>query len=204
MKIEFAITDEKTVINETVKLGLQITGLVLDQSKEDIVARCKDVLGRVVPQSGASQQPSWAWSAFDEMNHDGFPRFSVTATTRVNESDIFQLDDRIRQINDIEKNIQVRVFNKDVSVPLYQLREAESDLRLSLLERADNEAKKIGSAKVRKIVIMKPEDVDMRFQSKGFAATSYAAATDSPHGGSSFGASQKIVLSAIVTVEKAS
>lgn len=186
MKIKFSLTDETTITNTTVKITTWLNGVVANQSRDALEAKCLETAKKLFPEA------KWAFSDFT-YNPDGLT-FRVQASTRIDSTQNDQLAEKAKTAS-TNGDINIAIQNIDPSIPLYEKRAAESDLRLKMLTKAKEEAGKLGG-EVSEIAFEEPNPVNFR-------AATYAAsmAFDSAGGAPALGHSEKINLSATVTVE---
>lgn len=187
MKIKFEIADEKTINNQTVKITAQISGVINDRDRGALEQAAKDLAEKLVPDA------SWAFSNFQFLP-DGFT-FRITATTRIDSSQNDQLEQKAKAVSD--SKLTITMHNPDVSIPLFQRREAESNLRIALIEKANAEATKLGG-KVSSIVFHESNAIPMTSNSYRAAATMEAVGAGAPKG---LGHSEKIQMTASLVIK---
>lgn len=192
MKVSFTLNDEKTVTNTTVKIIVAISGTINGESRKDIEARCDEIAKKIFPDV------KWAFSNF-KYNGDGLT-FTVSASTRIDATQNDQLASKCAEASNDSTRIAIQTI--DASIPTHDIRTAESDIRINLIKLADEEAKRLGG-KVQK-VLFNPSYTDNYSNSRGggrmmleTAGASYAA----DNSGSQLGHSEKIVISAEVSVK---
>lgn len=187
MKIKFDLTDEVTITNTTVKVTIYITGVINGQERPALESSALDLANKFFP--GAN----WAFSNFT-FQPDGFT-FGVQASTRVDASLNDQLEQKAADLN--ERGIlTLQIFNIDTSIPLFQKRDAESDLRLSIIEKARSEAKKLGGV----ISSIEFKELGARDGFNGGARMAASYSLESAPGGG-LGQSEKIYLTAKVEID---
>jgi hypothetical protein len=189
MKITFDLTDEKTITNDTVKLAVLVTGAVAEQSR-DVLETAADAITKQLVNK------DWSFSNFT-YSTDGFT-FSVTASTRIPAQENDRLAERAAQLGTRGK-ITITLTDADPSIPLHQKREAESNLRVSLIEKAKTEAEKLGG-KVDAIAFSRANSQALR---GAMMASSYSLSNDATGGGLegvSLGHSEKMALTASIAV----
>jgi hypothetical protein len=193
MKIRFDLTDEVTITNTTVKLTAWVNGVINGQDRPTLEASALELVKKLFPDA------KWAFSNFT-FQPDGFT-FRVQASTRIDATENDQLDKRAAAISDTGK-LTLQISNLDASIPLFQKREAESNLRVSLIEKAKLEATKLGG-EVKSITF--GEVGSQAYANNGRAMiASYAMESAVAKGGGadgvSLGHSEKILLSATLVV----
>jgi hypothetical protein len=194
MKIKFDLTDEVTITNTTVKLTCWISGVINKQNRPTLEKNSLELAKKLFPDA------KWAFGDFSYMP-DGFS-YRVKATTRIDATQNDQLAKRAKDVSD-QGVLTIQVQEADTSIPLHQRREAESDLRLALIEKAKTEATKLGGT-IRKLEFGAAGSMD--FSNRGIQAASYAVSATAKGGGAdgvSLGQSEKIFLSASIVVDTA-
>lgn len=192
MKIKFDMTDEVTITNTTVKISAWIQGVVNGQERSALEAQALELAKKLFPDA------SWAFSNFTYP--DGFT-FRVQATTRIDATQNDQLAERAKAISETGK-LNLIINTIDASIPLHQRRAAESDLRVSIIEKAKAEAAKLGGS-VSEIEFSDAHVRDITSNSMR-ASASYALESTAKGGGAdgvSLGHSEKIYLAANLTID---
>lgn len=193
MKISFDINDEKTVTNTTVKLTAWISGQVGEDDRSKLEKRARDVVEKFMPNRGSDGTLKWAYSDFSYINNGMM--FRVQATTRIDSSLNDQLEEKAKLASD--RQTEIRITDLDASIPMHELRAAESDLRVKLILLAQAEAKKLGGS-IAKISFGHPGRVPS-------SAATYASMVSNSgkaagYEGTELGHSEKISLKASVVV----
>lgn len=193
MKIKFEMTDEVTITNTTVKVTAWVNGVINGQERPALEAASLDLVNRLFPDA------KWAFSNFT-FQPDGFT-FRVQASTRIDATQNDQLDQKAAALSEQGK-LTLLINNIDPSIPLFQKREAESNLRIALIEKAKEEAKKLGG----EVTVVEFGEVGSKqFANHGrgtMMAASYSL--ESAPGGSdsvSLGHSEKIYLEATIQIQ---
>lgn len=194
MRITFDLTDETTITNTTVKITAILRGTIAGQDRPQLEEKALEAAKRLFPDA------RWAFSNFN-FSPDGLT-FSVVATTRIEASENDRLDERAKSASD--ENMKIQIQNMDPSIPEFEIRKAESDLRLRMIKLAKDEAEKLGGS-VKKT---KFQAYNMAGFSNSKSATYTAArgfaleAAGAPGDGiPTLGHSEKISLTASVSVE---
>lgn len=187
MKIKFDLTDEKTVTNTTVKVNTTVRGTINGETREQIEARCLTAVKKVFPDN------QWAFSNFN-WNADGLT-FSVAASTRIDAIKNSGLNDLAKAASD--QNTKVGIQSIDASIPQHDIRRAESALRENIIMIAQKEAEYL-SGKVVKVDFSEAPMNSMR-SSATMKAASYLE--DAGVGSASLGHSEKVTMTATITVE---
>jgi hypothetical protein len=122
----------------------------------------------------------------------------VTATTRIPANENDRLAERAAQLG-MRGKITIQLVEADPSIPLHQKREAESNLRVTLIEKAKAEAVKLGGT-VEAIAFGRANSQAMR---GAMMASTYAlesTTNDAMGGGVSLGHSEKMAMNATITM----
>lgn len=197
MKIKFDLSDEITITNQTVKVTAMITGVVGKSDRKALEDKANELAKKLFPDA------DWAFSNF---RYSGFT-FTVNATTRIDSAQNDQLEVRADEISDAT-DLAIQILDLDTSIPLHQSREAESDLRVALIEKAKAEAVKLGGT-VSDVVFGQPRAQAIA-RGAMMAAASYMESAKGPAGvmgdagpagGAGLGHSEKITMSANILVD---
>jgi len=191
MKIRFDLTDEVTITNSTVKITAWINGVINGQDRPALEEASLEMVKKLFPDA------KWAFSNFT-FQPDGFT-FRVQASTRIDATQNDQLEQKAAKLSEQGK-LTLSIYNLDPSIPLFQKREAESNLRVALIEKAKAEAAKLGG-RVSNITFT--EAVSQQFANNGramMASASYSLESVGAPASASLGHSEKIYLSANITV----
>jgi hypothetical protein len=193
MKIKFELTDEVTITNTTVKLTTWITGVVNGQDRPALETQALDLAKKMFPDT------KWAFSNFTYMP-DGFT-WRVMASTRIDATLNDQLDIRAESLS-TKGQLTISIQNIDANIPLHQKRDAESDLRVALIEKARNEAEKLGGS-LKRIDFNDAASFSVSNARGGGYAASYMESTAKGGGadGVSLGHSEKINITAVIVVD---
>lgn len=184
MKVTFNIEDETVVTSNTVKVIALVTGQVGDEDRAQHEQRAKAITKSFL-------DADWAYSNFTYASNG--MTFSVSATCRV-PSDVNEgLNAKAAEVSDRHTTLSIQ--NLDLSVPSRDLNAAASRLRKRMLDRAQEAASELGNFEVSEIAFSE----QVRGGSKAmFSNATYAL--DSGPGSDALGHSEKISLSAEVTV----
>lgn len=131
--IHFNLTAETTVINDTVKVMASIEA-VIQPGQDDPALRSeiRSTLSKLI--SGAD----WQFSNFvRSTDRTGLERVSLTATTRVSETENSNLDGRAVSVS--RPGLTIVRVTVDQSIPHVKIEAAEHTLRMTLLTRANDE-----------------------------------------------------------------
>lgn len=190
MKIKFDLTDEVTITNTTVKITVWIHGVINGQDRPALEAASLEMAQKLFPDA------QWAFSNFT-FQPDGFT-FRVQASTRIDATENDQLEQKAARLSEQGK-LTLTIYSMDVSIPLFQKREAESDLRVALIEKAKAEAAKLGG---ELSAITFGEVGSQSFANNGRAMMASASYMESAKGADSvsLGHSEKIYLNASIVI----
>lgn len=197
MKIKFNLTDEVTITNTTVKVTAWVNGVINGQERPALEAASLELVKKLFPEA------KWAFSNFT-FQPDGFT-FRVQASTRIDATQNDQLEKKAAELSESGK-LTLQIYNIDASIPLFQKREAESNLRVALIEKAKAEATKLAGVLTK---VEFGEVGSQSFSNNGramIASASYALESTAKGGGAdgvSLGHSEKIYLEASLTVDTA-
>lgn len=193
MKIKFDMTDEVTITNTTVKITAWIAGVINGQDRPTLEAQSLELAKKLFPDV------SWAFSNFT-FQPDGFS-FRVQANCRIDSTENDNLPAKAEVLGEKGK-LTISISNIDSSIPLFQKRDAESDLRVALIDKAKAEASKLGGV-VSEVNFSEAHVRDITSNSYGVRAASYALESTSKGIGAdsvNLGHSEKIYLQASVEV----
>ena len=193
MKIKFDMTDEVTITNTTVKITAWIAGVINGQDRPTLEAQALELAKKLFPDV------SWAFSNFT-FQPDGFS-FRVQANCRIDSTENDNLPAKAEVLGEKGK-LTISISNIDSSIPLFQKRDAESDLRVALIDKAKAEASKLGGV-VSAVNFSEAHVRDITSNAYGGRAASYALESTSKGIGAdsvNLGHSEKIYLQASVEV----
>jgi hypothetical protein len=195
MKIQFDVTDETTITNTTVKLTGMITGVVNGQSRDALEDKALALTKELFPDA------KWAFSNFQYP--DNFT-FRVQVSTRIDASLNDQLDQKAERVSK-KGDLQIAFSTPDASIPLHEKRKAESDLRVSLIAKAQEEAIKLGG-EVKSVVFGIADSYGIsNAKNATYASSAMRGVNLEAAGGAAdrvaLGHSEKIQLSASIVVK---
>lgn len=191
MKIKFDLTDEVTITNTTVKITAWVNGVINGQDRPALEAASLEMVQKLFPDA------KWAFSNFT-FQPDGFT-FRVQASTRIDATENDQLEQKAAKLSEQGK-LTLSIYNLDASIPLFQKREAESNLRVALIEKAKAEAEKLGG---ELSAITFGEAGSQSFANNGramMASASYSLESAKGADSVSLGHSEKIYLNASIVI----
>jgi hypothetical protein len=138
MRYVFQLDDEKTVSNDTVKVMLHATGPVDKDSRANLETRVRKALKEFLPDV------TWVFGGFTFDESSGYPMFVVPASARISAELNDDLTAKAQRLD--SAGVRLSVYNIDQSIPLHLIRTAEESLRLSLLNLANEELKRVQDA----------------------------------------------------------
>lgn len=194
--IRFDLTAEETVINETVKVIATVEALVHnEQSEASLRGEIHEKLRRFI-------SAEWQFSNVNRSSDKtGVERVSLTATTRVSETENYDLDGRARAVS--RPGLSISRVQVDLSVPQAKIDEANRNLRIKLLKLANEEAAIVNQTLGQDYVIH-----DLQYTGANpflnATVTSATAKSAASYGGAdlSLGNAQKLTLTASVVLAK--
>jgi len=135
--IQFVLSAEETVTNDTVKVVASIVALVTHDMTEQ---KLKDSIRQLTQRFIKAE---WNFSNMTRSNHAaGLEQITLTATARVPESENYGLDRRRVEASVIE-GMTIASHNTDTSPTTAQIEQAQSKLRLTILRKAEAERQTI-------------------------------------------------------------
>lgn len=201
--LSFQLEAETTITNQTVKITAVVAAVIDGQkiTNENISSLVRDMLNNLVTGEWSFSNPS------REKDETGYERASFTATVRVDQTQNFNLDQRAEDASQV--GLRITQVYTDTSTPKRAIAEAETALRGVLLERAANQAKELSTRAGRTYRVASLSYSSMNNSASNIrasaqysleSATSFAAA---PPGGGAIGHSQKLSMTANVTLATA-
>jgi hypothetical protein len=141
--IEFVLIEEETVVNDTVKVTANLVGMIPQDSTEaDLRNSIRTLLRNFI-------DIEWQFSNLVRTGDpSGQERITLTATTRIPESENRALDRRREDASKQDAQLSIRIISAttDTSPTQAQIDQTQRNLRLTLLKRAKEEAKTINQA----------------------------------------------------------
>ena len=134
MRYVFAIQDEKTIINDTVKVFIHVSGPA-DADREDLESRVQEGLKKLLPEA------KWVFSGLSISTGNGYPLFTTIASARIPVKQNDNLEQRARDVSN--KKVNLRYHSQDQSVPLHLQREGYAEMRSNLLKMAEEEVSRL-------------------------------------------------------------
>ena len=192
--ISFPLDAETTVTNSTVKFTASVLAIIDGQkiTEENLSNSVRTLLNNFV-------EGEWVFSNPTRIKGDsGFEEARFTATLRADQSENRAIDQRREEVS--SPGLRITSVHPDTSVPQAAIAEAETELRVILLKRAQNQAKKLSEAaereyRVHDICFSNLNNSDrMKFGSTAYATEASASAS------SSIGHTQKLSMNATVTL----
>lgn len=167
--INFELTVEKVIVNDTVKMVANIEALVTtEQSDGELRAEIRTTMKKFI-------DTDWQFSNLQRRaDSAGFERVSLQASARVSETENYNLDARAREVS--RPGLTVSYVQVDTSVPQARIDAAEQEMRLALLAKATDEATKVAdltrrSYRVHTVNFNTQADISLSNRSKGITLT---------------------------------
>jgi hypothetical protein len=131
--VEFEISEDKVVTNDTVKVSVTVSAMIDGSTitNENLASAVKAILNKFI-------EGDWAFSNPTRQFDTGIEKATYAAHIRIPADQNYDLNSRASAQN--AKGIQITNIVPDVSIPIYQTRKAESELRATILKRAQEEA----------------------------------------------------------------
>ena len=212
--IQFDLSAERTVVNDTVKLTAHIACIVTpDMTDGNLNAGIRDMMTKLVSETqgsdGVKKPVVWNFSGTSRTSHaSGMEQVTLMATARVHESDNQSMDKRIREVS--KEGMTITSIVADTAPPSHMIEAAESDLRIVLLQKATTELDAINNAlggetyRLGEVSFERSSDDDAYANSRGSKAFVMAATYRPPTGGddSALGNAVKLTMTANITFRK--
>lgn len=138
--IEFELTAEETVVNDTVKVIAQVDAIITsDESDDTLYSRVRSTLTQFIPSA------KWQFSNISRSNDTaGVERLSLVASARIPETENRNLQNRARDAS--QKGLSISDYHVDEQIPASMVDAASKKLRLKILELAGDELKDVREA----------------------------------------------------------
>lgn len=135
---EFAVVEERTVVNTTVKIVAQIVGIIAVEKSEDLLRN--DIRAMMTGFIDAEWQFA---NTVRSLDNTGLERISMTATARVGETENHALDRRAAEVS--KPGLTIVSVSADTSIPQNNIDAAERDLRAALFAKVNAECKELSA-----------------------------------------------------------
>lgn len=190
--IHFTLTEESTLVNETVKITVHVNVLAVDKDETSVRAEIRGALEKFIPGT------EWQFSNQRRGDDNGYERVTLNAVARVKETENYSLEQRLEAVSKMGMKLQLQ--GVDDTMPQRAIQDEEQALRLRILTKALEEADKVVALTRRDYRLGQVQfGQNQQFASKGItaslAATAHAGGSDA-----GFGSSQKLRLTANVTL----
>jgi hypothetical protein len=128
--ITFALSAERTVVNDTVRVTVAIEGILPSaQAEKSVNDNIRKILGEFIPEA------KWAFGGLTRSRDpSGLERVRLTASTRIAEKLNVQLEQKAERSG--RDGISIAAVSTDTAPTLLQMEEAESNLRVEILQKA--------------------------------------------------------------------
>ena len=134
--VQFGLSAEETVTNNTVKVIAHVVALKSTDLNEQML---KEAIREVVQQFIVAD---WSFSNMTRNNHpSGVEQVNLTATARVPEAENHALDQR--RVTASRPGLTIHSHTIDISPTARQIDEAQSRLRLNILQKAQAECEAV-------------------------------------------------------------
>jgi hypothetical protein len=136
--IEFTLSAEETVVNDTVRITASIVGMIAqDTSEQSLRESIRTMMKKFI-------DTDWQFSNVARTSHaSGQEQITLNATTRVAESENYALDRRREEASREVNGLRIVSASVDTSATTTQIQETQQKLRLALLKTAQEEARLI-------------------------------------------------------------
>jgi hypothetical protein len=133
--ITFNLSADTIVTNNTVKVTASISGIITTDSTDiKLKEKLTTMMNKFIP--GAI----WQFSNMTRTSHaSGMEELSLNAITRINETENYSLDRRSREASN--DGMRITNINVDTTPPTTMVENAENDLRLIILDKAESQRK---------------------------------------------------------------
>jgi hypothetical protein len=203
--IKLRLSAEETVINDTVKIVANISGMVTrDRTEPQLREAIRAMLNRFI-------KAQWQFAGVSRTVHEsGFEQISLIASARVPESENRALDKR--RLEASTEGLTISRVVPDISFPPSLIKSTEQKLRLAIIAEAIAEARTLGEALGRAYRIKRINYFDgideANYSNSNRMSSMSAGATMKTSYGSGFsggtddaiGNAQKLTLAATITL----
>lgn len=206
--IRLVLSAEETVVNETVKINAQISGMV---TRERTEPKLREAIREMMERFISAQ---WQFAGLTRTAHNsGFEEISLVASARVPESENRALDKRRTEASRPDEGLTISKVTPDVSFPAALIEQTEQKLRLSIISKAKNEAAILGTAmdrvyRIKRINFSDDKDVSSsnsyRMSAQSVSKTSYGSGFGGSADDDAIGNAQKLTLTATVILATSS
>jgi hypothetical protein len=206
--IRLRVSAEETVVNNTVKIVANISGMVTrDRTEPQLRESIRKMSNNFIPAA------DWQFAGLTRTADDsGLERIALIASARVPESENRALDKRRQEASMPDEGLTISRVTTDISFPSSLIEETERKLRLSIIAKALAEAEVLGKAldrtyRIQTLDYVGDDDSDVdtrnyqlsnRMSASGATKTAYGAGFRGDD--DVIGNAQKLILTAIVTL----
>ncbi len=137
--VDLSLSDEETVVNDTVKLLARVTAQIEpDEPPEALPARVREMMRKIV-------DTEWKFSNMERgADKTGYERVELVASARVPERENHDLSGRAARAS--SRGLQVNQIEADTSIPAFMIEDAKKSLRVKIARKAVEEAEALGEA----------------------------------------------------------
>lgn len=207
--IEFLLSAEETVVNDTVKIIATIAAMISIDSTEKQLRESM----MLMMQSFISGQ-NWQFSGLSRRRHkSGLEELSVLSTARVPEAENYRLDHRAQEAS--SQGMRISDVSTDSSFPFSLVEITEQKLRLEILRKANEQCSLMKEAtqrpyRVKRINFYQADgtignlsnnmrgtaSASKQSYGSGFAALDVSGSSESP----AISNAQKFTMTALITL----
>lgn len=139
--IQFSLSAEETVINNTVRINATIVGMIdPDLSEQTLRDSIKGIMQNFI-------ETEWQFANTQRTSHaSGREQITLTATARVPESENYALDRRREAAAQDINGMRITAAHADTSPTAAQIEATQRKLRVAILQKAKEELKVINEA----------------------------------------------------------
>lgn len=197
-EIVLELDADTDVVNDTVKITATLVAMIgTDVTDRTLAQDIRDTLHRFIDTKWSLSNPA------RQRDQSGYERVTVQATCRVPETENYSLDERRQTAS--KPGLQIASAFADTSIPMTMIRDAQRKLRMSLIERAREEADEVGKITndgwtVGKITFVESDDRYDKARPTMMASTYRSAPQIESAGADGIGNTQRLFMSATVTL----
>jgi hypothetical protein len=209
--IVFPLSAEETVVNDTVKITASISAIIApDMTEENLRGILQAMMAKFIPNT------KWIFADINRRAHSsGSEEISLTASTRMPESENRSLEQRRRDASMPEQSINIYRVDTDISFPASLVEETEERLRIAIVSKARAQCVKLSEAmghrnyRIKKIDFLPDANQALailqggsNYRAASASKVSYGSTMlmEDASGASGMGNAQKLTLGATITL----
>jgi hypothetical protein len=194
--VQFSLTEDKVVTNETVKVSVTVQAMIDGETitNGNLSSSIRSILDQFI-------KADWAFSNPMRQFDTGIEKATFSAHCRIPASENYDLTARATALN--AKGIGLYNVVTDTSIPAKQIKEAESELRASLLKLIQQEADVMSSDGYTYTIGQVSFSSVGQTMAKSMRASTYATASFNDADDDAIGNSERIALTANVVLTAA-